>query len=433
MVIFPIVATVLAFGCAVAVARDYIARPRPAGLVWSIAFAIFGVAALCEVIGSLSGWTSLLARVYYVLGATLVVGYLALGELYLLMRRSWADKAAGVTILLTALAISLISKTPIGPDVADEGWRALEPGAGLTALTIGINSTGTAILAGGLLYSVVSFRRKGIMRNRMIGCLLIAVGTLAVASGGTLTRLGSDQLLYIAMSIGIALIFAGYLWTRKPDLQPAAAPRAASAAEETPATTFQASGLDRIAPSAAGSAETVTLRLTLERADDGTWRLLSGEVEGSNPPMPCDEVRLRRVVAGDVATFYEHQRDPAATRMAAFPARDRESFDARWQRILADDGIEKRAILVDGAVAGNIVCYDVLGDRHVGYWLGREYWGRGIATRALCAFLVEVRGRPLYANVAACNDASRRVLEKCGFTLVTSEDGGDEVLYELRG
>ncbi|HCG29780.1 MAG TPA: hypothetical protein DEU95_08590, partial [Chloroflexi bacterium] len=226
MVIFPIVAAILAFGCAAAVARDYLARPRPAGLVWSIAFAIFGVAALCEVIGTLSGWTPLMARIYYVLGATLVVGYLALGELYLLMRRSWADRAAGVMILLTALAVSLISQTPIGPNVVDEGWRALERGPGMTAMTIGINSTGTAILVGGLLYSVISFRRKRIMRNRMIGLSLIVAGTLAVASGGTLTRLGSDQLLYIAMSIGIALMFAGYLWTRKPDARPVAAPAA---------------------------------------------------------------------------------------------------------------------------------------------------------------------------------------------------------------
>lgn len=437
MVIFPIVATVLAFGCAAAVVRDYLARPRPAGLVWSIAFAIFGVAALCEVIGALSGWTPLLARVYYVLGATLVVGYLAVGELYLLMRRSWADKAAGVMILLTALAVSLISKTPIGPDVADEGWRALEPGAGLTALTIGINSTGTAILAGGLLYSVVTFQRKGIMRNRMIGCLLIAAGTLAVASGGTLTRLGSDQYLYIAMSIGIALIFAGYLWTRKPDVAPTTAPTPApAAARATPAITFHASGIDRPATNGASGGEVVTLRLTLARSADGAWRLLSGAVEGSEPaPLRRGEVALRPVVAGDVATFYEHQRDPEATRMVGLPARDRESFDARWQRILADDGIDKRAIVVDGAVAGNVVSFDVLGERHVGYWLGRDYWGRGIATSALAAFLAEVPSRPLYASVAACNSASRRVLEKCGFTLVPSEDGedgGDEVLYELR-
>ena len=85
---------------------------------------------------------------------------------------------------------------------------------------VGINSIGTLILVGGLIYSVVRYRRAGAHRNRMIGCLLIAGGTIAVALGGTLTRFGSDQYLYIAMSIGIALIFSGYLAaSRRTDSQ----------------------------------------------------------------------------------------------------------------------------------------------------------------------------------------------------------------------
>lgn len=217
MVIFPLIASVLAFGCCAAVLRDYLKRPKPAGITWTLAFAVFGVAALAEVIGSMAGWSGLLARLYYVLGATLVVGYLALGELYLLMRRSWADKAAGLMLVLTALGAALVVDTPVTGNLTEEGWEALDPGAGLTAMTIGINSIGTLILVGGLVYSAISFKRRGIMRNRMLGCLLIAAGTLTVASGGTLTRLGSQQYLYIAMSLGIALIFAGYMRTRQPD------------------------------------------------------------------------------------------------------------------------------------------------------------------------------------------------------------------------
>lgn len=221
MVIFPLIASILALACCAAVLRDYRTRPSPAGAVWSIAFAIFGVAALAEVLGTLDRWTPLLVRIYYVLGATLVVGYLALGELYLLLRRERADRAAGLLVFLTALAVALVLQAEVAPDVADRGWEALDRGAGLTALTIGINSTGTLILLGGLLYSAASFRRRGVMRNRMIGCLLIAAGTLAVASGGTLTRLGSHQFLYIAMSFGISLIFAGYTRSRRPDTMPA--------------------------------------------------------------------------------------------------------------------------------------------------------------------------------------------------------------------
>lgn len=232
MVIFPIIATTLALGCCLAVLRDTIARPKPAGLVWTIAFAIFGIAAMSEVIGTLVGWTPLLARIYYVLGATLVVGYLALGELYLLMRREWVDRIAGLLVVLSALAISLVSNAAIGPNIEEAGWHALERSAGLTLLTVLMNTTGTFILVGGLVYSAISFKRRGIMRNRMHGCLLIAAGTLTVASGGTLTRLGSHQYLYIAMSLGIALIFAGYARTQKPDERPARTPIPAGAVHD---------------------------------------------------------------------------------------------------------------------------------------------------------------------------------------------------------
>jgi RimJ/RimL family protein N-acetyltransferase len=71
----------------------------------------------------------------------------------------------------------------------------------------------------------------------------------------------------------------------------------------------------------------------------------------------------------------------------------------------------------------------------VGYWVGREFWGRGIATRALAAFLDEVSERPIYAGVADTNLASIRVLEKCGFTVAESnaEEHPGEVLMLLLG
>jgi hypothetical protein len=101
--------------------------------------------------------------------------------------------------------------------LADDGWDALVRTTGLKVLAISVNSIGTLILLGGLLYSVYRFRTTGTHRNRMLGCLLIAGGTLAVASGGTATRLGSDGFLYVAMSAGITLIFSGYLLARRPD------------------------------------------------------------------------------------------------------------------------------------------------------------------------------------------------------------------------
>lgn len=141
-------------------------------------------------------------------------------------------------------------------------------------------------------------------------------------------------------------------------------------------------------------------------------------------------VVLRKVIPEDLPIFYAHQRDPEAARLAGFPSRDWESFSAHWARILADDSLIQRSILAGGQVAGNIGCFSEGGERLVGYWLGREYWGRGIATAALAAFLSELPDRPLTAYVVRHNTASRRVLEKCGFTLV-AEEGDELVLRRL--
>ncbi|MGI9252442.1 MAG: hypothetical protein ACR2J8_01740 [Thermomicrobiales bacterium] len=158
-----------------------------------------------------------MARIYYLAGAVLVVGYLALGELYLLIPRYIEKIAPGLTLLVTALAATLVMDAPVDSDrLASEGWRALEKGPALIGMAVAINAIGTLILAGGAFWSAWQFRRNSALRERMIGCVLIGLGALIVASGGSLTRLGSPQFLYIAMSAGVALIFGGYLQARKP-------------------------------------------------------------------------------------------------------------------------------------------------------------------------------------------------------------------------
>lgn len=134
-----------------------------------------------------------------------------------------------------------------------------------------------------------------------------------------------------------------------------------------------------------------------------------------------EHVQLRDVLETDLPIFYEQQLDSEATQMAAFPSRNREGFMAHWTKIIADESVIIKTILFDGEVAGNMVCFEQLGDREVGYWLGKEYWGKGIATQALADFLRFIETRPLYAHVAKHNIGSRRVLEKCGF-IISGED-----------
>jgi RimJ/RimL family protein N-acetyltransferase len=92
-------------------------------------------------------------------------------------------------------------------------------------------------------------------------------------------------------------------------------------------------------------------------------------------------------------------------------------------------------------VAGNIGSWQDRGQQLLGYWVGREYWGRGVATRALALLVDEMSIRPLFAHVAAHNIGSIRVLEKCGFRrdrvqeagAPASDDGIEELIFVLNG
>lgn len=153
------------------------------------------------------------------------------------------------------------------------------------------------------------------------------------------------------------------------------------------------------------------------------------------------KILLRPVTASDLPIFFEQQLDPDAVEMAAFPSRNWEAFDAHWAKIRGMDSVLLKTIEVDGRVAGNIVCWSEGGEREVGYWLGKEFWSKGIATQALREFLEIEKTRPLRAHVATRNAASRRVLEKCGFKVVGRQwlldnDGNqlvEELIFELGG
>jgi RimJ/RimL family protein N-acetyltransferase len=144
---------------------------------------------------------------------------------------------------------------------------------------------------------------------------------------------------------------------------------------------------------------------------------------------------LREVVEADLPVFYGYECDREAAAMAVFPPRERDAFMAHWAKTLANDSALTWTVVSDGAVAGNIGCWEDHGRRFVGYWIGREFWGRGLATQALAELLDVVAARPLHAHVAKSNVASIRVLEKCGFVKVgehAGDDGIEEILLELR-
>ena len=231
MVLMPLFAMVVGFALAIVILTHYAGAPgrRLHELIWGVSFWMFGLGALAEVCGDFIGWHDLLARVYYISGAILAVAFLGLGEAVLL----WPGRPARVAIIIGVLfsVVTLVALFAAPLDratlLSDAPWRAVAPKGSLPAILAGIsNSVGTLLIVGGALYSAWVFWRKGIQRQRMIGCILLAVGTIVVAIGGVLAGwLGQHAWLYPPMAVGVAIMFVGYLQTtRVPAPKPVTQP-----------------------------------------------------------------------------------------------------------------------------------------------------------------------------------------------------------------
>ncbi len=141
---------------------------------------------------------------------------------------------------------------------------------------------------------------------------------------------------------------------------------------------------------------------------------------------------LRDVTDSDVPIFFQHQRNKEARHIAAFTSKnpeDKEAYHAHWERLLASETVRAKTIVIDEVVAGHVASFEQGGGREITYWIDRACWRRGIATRALTAFLHEEEVRPVYARVAKDNPGSIRVLQKCGF----KEHGEDKGFANARG
>jgi RimJ/RimL family protein N-acetyltransferase len=135
-------------------------------------------------------------------------------------------------------------------------------------------------------------------------------------------------------------------------------------------------------------------------------------------------IRLRPVEPADIAAFYVHSQE-AFVPTSALPADDEceqmKLFEQRWERQLADRNMLIRSIVHQGSLAGYVAHFPQFGKPAIAYWLGREFWSRGIATAAVGMFIPLVNVRPLFARVSPDNRRSIRVLAKLGFVIVANE------------
>jgi len=186
---------------------------------------------------------------------------------------------------------------------------------------------------------------------------------------------------------------------------------------------------------AGGPLETALGRTARRGTVARTWRHISNLLDMEPIRQPSElrqlgltavregsgQLVLREIEDRDLGVLFEHWTDREAIRMAAFTSpdqHDRAAFERRWARLRSDVSTTNRVVEIDGRVVGHIASFDLEGRREVTYWIGREDWGRGIATRALQEFLQLEASRPLYAGAASDNAASIRVLTKCGFRVV---------------
>jgi RimJ/RimL family protein N-acetyltransferase len=142
------------------------------------------------------------------------------------------------------------------------------------------------------------------------------------------------------------------------------------------------------------------------------------------------KILLRPVNETDLPILFQQQLDPEAIAMSAYPAKDRGEFMRHWEGILKNKNVTARAIIYKEKVAGHILCWkEGKYEQRIGYWVGKEFWRRGIASAAVKEFLSLVQVRPLFAEVANHNIASQKVLQKNGFTL--HDEGGKISMYKL--
>ena len=194
----------------------WLVRRRQHELLWSIALAMFSLAALAMATGAALGWSRPTFRVFYLLGAIANVPWLAAGTVSLLGGRRWGDGAAWTAGLLTAFAAGVMATAPFAASLPRhelaQGSHVL--GVLPRVLAAVASGGGALIVFGGAAFSAV--RRRG-DRRLLLGNVLIAGGTALLGASGLLNSV-FDAMTGFAVTLvaGISVLFAGFLVASGP-------------------------------------------------------------------------------------------------------------------------------------------------------------------------------------------------------------------------
>jgi hypothetical protein len=216
----PIVTTVVALAFAwVVYARWRERRTGPHLLWWAAGILLYGVGTATEASVTLFGWSEFLFRSWYIAGALLGGAPLAQGTVYLMFERRSADRMAAVLVAFIVVAATCVILTPIDPSLVETHrltGRVME-WSWVRLFSPFVNTYAAVFLIGGAVVSAIRFRRSQGTRHRFIGNVLIALGALLPGIGGTATRMGYTEVLYVMELLGLILIWSGYWWSvREP-------------------------------------------------------------------------------------------------------------------------------------------------------------------------------------------------------------------------
>jgi hypothetical protein len=209
----PVITTV----CAVIFSWQLFARYRAKGgglhlLWWGIGMVTYGIGTFTEAFTTIRGWDPLVFRLWYVAGAFLGGYPLAQGSIYLLMKRKFADRSAWIVSSLIAVASILVFLTPLDASVAEAhrlSGKVIE-WQWIRLISPFINLYSVFFLVGGAVVSAWRFRKAPQLRHRYLGNILIAIGAILPGIGGSFTRAGYVEALYITELTGLLFIYGGY-------------------------------------------------------------------------------------------------------------------------------------------------------------------------------------------------------------------------------
>ncbi len=214
--VIPLASSIISLIFALTILDQYFARRKPYQLVWAIGLFMYFFSTGCEFWAEAWGLNETIYRLWYLFGAIFVAAYLGMGTLYLLVRRRAAHIIMAVLLVASLYAVVRVSTATIDLSSLHQLTGIAMP-QGVRLITPIFNIFGTLALVGGAIYSAWVFWRRRLMPHRVISNVLIAVGAILSASGGTLERFGVS----LAMArppfelVGIIIIFVGFLRSRE--------------------------------------------------------------------------------------------------------------------------------------------------------------------------------------------------------------------------